>query len=396
MSQQTPPTGTDPSGAFGSPLPPPVTGVSQDSSATWGSAGSAGSGPPPLPPRPYALGPYPPPPPRPRRRFVLITLLILAIVGLAVSLLLNLVLLSTGTLLSDHTGREVTLTSGSDTQRVAVIPLTGLIDEPCATRFARFMDRAQKDASIKAIVIQVDTPGGSVTASDNIHHRIELFKQARHGVPVVVSMGGMATSGGYYVACAADHIFAQYTTLTGNIGVLMPRYNLSKLAKTLGVEETTIVSTGARFKNAGAMLKADDELETKYFQGLIDNAFARFKTVIRQGRGAKLAQKPEELTAKVDKLANGKVYMADESLALGLIDQIGYLDDACQFAANSASLKNPTVVRFENPPSLMDLLSSRSGSTEAQISNGGVTIHVGQDVLGGASRPGLMYLWQRD
>lgn len=388
MSQQTPPTGNDPRGAFGSPLPAPATGVAQDSSAAWGSA------PPPLPPRPFDVGPYSPPPPRPRRRIVLITLLILAIVGLGVSLLLNLVLLSTGVLLRDHTGREVTLTSGSASQRIAVIPLTGLIDERCATRFAKFMDRAQADGSIKAVVIQIDTPGGSVTASDNIHHRIEMFKQARQGVPVVVSMGGLATSGGYYVACAADHIFAQYTTLTGNIGVLMPRYNLSKLAETIGVKETTIVSTGARFKNAGAMLKSEDEVETRYFQGLIDNAFARFKTVIKQGRGAKLAKKPEELAAKVDELANGKVYMADESLALGLIDQIGYLDDACQFAASSASLKNPTVVRFENTPSLMEMLSSRSSSGEAQISDSGVTLHLGQDVLGGVSRPGLMYLWQ--
>lgn len=388
MSQQTPQTGTDPRGAFGSPLPPPTSGAPQDVPAAQGSL------PPPLPPRPYAPGPYPPPPPRPRRRFVLVTLLILAIVGLAISMLLNLVLLVSGTVLSEDSGREVTLTSGSASQRVAVIPVTGLIDDSCATRFARFMDRAQKDNSIKAVVIQVDTPGGTVTASDNIYHRIELFKQARHGVPVVVSMGGMATSGGYYVACAGDTIFAQYTTLTGNIGVLMPRYNLSKLAKTWGVEETTIVSTGARYKNAGAMLKPDDELETKYFQDLIDDAFSRFKTVIKQGRGTKLSSKPEEVASKVDEIANGKVYMAEQSKALGLIDQIGYLDDACQAAATAAGLKNPTVVRFENPPSLMDLLSSRSGSGQAQVSSSGLTIHLGQDVLSGAARPSLLYLWQ--
>lgn len=390
MSQQTPPTGTDPRGAFGSPLPPPGIGAPQDSS------GASGLVPPPLPPQPSAQGSYPPPPPRPRRRFVLVTLLIMAIVGLAISLLVNLALLSSGTLLSDHSGREVTLTSGSSTQRVAVIPVTGLVDDSCATRFGRFMDRAEKDSSIKAIVIQIDTPGGTVTASDDIYHRIELFKQARHGVPVVVSMGGMATSGGYYVACAADHIFAQYTTLTGNIGVLMPRYNLSQLAKKIGIEETTIVSTGARYKNAGAMLKPDDALETKYFQELIDDAFARFKTVIKQGRGARLTDKPADLAKTVDELANGKVYMANQALAVHLIDQIGYLDDACQYAATTAGLKNPTVVRFENPPSLMELFSSRSGSGQAQISNSGVTIHLGQDALSGVSRPGLMYLWQGD
>src|SRR3712207_6602256 len=116
-------------------------------------------------------------------------------------------------------------------------------------------------------------------------------------------MASLATSGGYYAACGADHVIAQPTTFTGNIGVLMPRYNFSKLMEKYGVEETTIVSSGARFKNAGSSFRPETPEEKQYMQELADSAFKQFKDVVTAGRSSKLK-------ANLEDIANGKVFTA--------------------------------------------------------------------------------------
>jgi protease-4 len=346
-----------------------------------------------MPPPGFPPGMGMPPPPPPRRsggagRAVFMTLLILL---LAFSVLLNLVLL-VGSMGGGSTTQQHTIRTGKATEKIAVVPLKGIIDSNASTQFARFMEQAENDKSVKAVVIEIDSPGGTVTASDEIYNRLKSFK-AKKSVPVVVSMASLATSGGYYAACGADHVVAQPTTFTGNIGVLMPRYNFSKLMEKYGVEETTIVSTGAKFKNAGSSFRPEMPEEKAYMQQLADSAFTQFKKVVSAGRSSKLK-------GNIEDIANGKVYTANDALNLGLIDQIGYLDDAQTVAQTSAGLTNPTVVRYHDPPSLMDLfMSSRSngvtGVTVGQGAGGGaVNITVDANLLRELSTPRPLYLWR--
>jgi protease-4 len=312
--------------------------------------------------------------------------MVLLVLMLLFSGVLNLVLIASS-LSGGGAGIQQQTIAAGGSDKIAVIPLRGVIDTGTSTQFDRFLDLAQSDKNVKAVVIEIDTPGGTVTASDEIYNRIKAFK-AKKAVPVVVSMGSLATSGGYYAACGADYVFAQPTTFTGNIGVLMPRYNFSKLMDKYGVEETTIVSTGAKFKNAGSSFRPESPEEKQYMQELADSAFTQFKTVVTQGRSSKLKGNLEDI-------ANGKVYTANNALNLGLIDQVGYLSDAHAYAASTAGVSGATVVRYESPPSLMQILmSSKSNVSGATASGGGVNVNVDASLLRELTTPRPMYLWR--
>src|SRR5687768_6876489 len=377
----------DPRGAF----PPPMPGPMPPQGAPPPPPGMM-QYPPPAPPPPYF---YPPPQP-PRGRGVIRTLFtIMLVLVLIVSLTLNLFSAARG-LFSGGGGSAIqsTVVSGDESQQIAVIPVNGIIESDVAQKFDRFLTRAQHDRNVKAVVIEVDSPGGTVTASDDIHHRIGQYKKAMgaqgKNVPIVVTMGSLAASGGYYVACAADHVVAQPTTMTGNIGVLFPRYNLSKLAQEWGVEEVTLESTGANFKNAGSMFKPEDPEEIAYFQNIIDQAFVQFKDVVRQGRTGKGTFNPSQL----DAIANGKIYMANEALKLGLIDQVGYAEDAYAHAASAAGLTNHHVVRYQDPPSLMDALMSKTNVSNVKTQASPVSVNIDWATVQEMTTPRMLYLWR--
>ncbi len=347
-------------------------------------------GPPPgIYPPPVMMPPpfYPPPPPRHSFARAIFMTLATSIFGLSIALNIYLLIL-TGFMGGGDGSRQSTLISGDAKQKVIVIPLTGLIDEQASKRFEKMIKGIESDASVKALVLEIDTPGGSVTASDQIYHRVVQFKTNKK-VPVVVSMGGLATSGGYYIACAADKIVAQRTTITGNIGVLMPRYNLSKLGEKYGVEDTSLHSTGATFKTAGSLLKPETPEERAYWLGLIDDAFATFKGVVTTGRAG-------SLKGSIDTIANGKAYTANESLAMGLVDQIGYASDAYDLAGSLAKLANKHVVRYEPTPSLFEALGaeSRFGGAGPGLTINGVNLNFDSNLLDELGTPRLMYLWR--
>jgi protease-4 len=336
---------------------------------------------------------YPPPPwlmnpPRQRGGFVRGIFVTLATTIFGLSLTLNIYLLLTSGFLSGGSSRTSNLVDGDPTQKVAVIPIKGVIMDEAVARLDRMLRQVEVDKNIKAIVFEIDSPGGSVTASDEIFNRIGRFKKDHTQMPVVVSMAGLAASGGYYVACGADYIFAQPTTLTGNIGVLMPQFNVHQLFEKWGIKETTIEATGADFKNAGSMFKPENPVERAYIQDIADKAFAQFKDVVAKGRQGKL-KKP------LAEVANGKIYLGADAEALGLVDEVGYLHDAYDYAAKKAGLSKHTVVRFADPPSLMDVLTSQSntspGTARSVTING---ININAEDLRDLMTPRLMYLWQ--
>ena len=324
-----------------------------------------------MPPRPGGAG-----------KWITIILLLILLLG---SGALNLLLL-VGVVVGDGPDhlRQTILKKGNASQQVAVLPLSGLIMDDEAKRFAKLLDRMSEMSAVKAIVVEIDTPGGSVTASDEIYHRLQSFKAAR-GIPVVISQGALATSGGYYVSCAGDFIFAQPTTLTGNIGVMMPRYNLSKLADKWGIEDTSMHSTGSEFKTAGSLLRPETPKEREYMQGLIDAAFACFREVVEDNRKA----------VKFKDVATAKVYPAKEAERLHLVDAIGYLDNACAKAEKLAGLTGAQVVRYQPTSSLLDLLTVSSGAGDAHakdITVNGVNIQLDRRALEALATPRLMYL----
>lgn len=349
----------DPKGAF---VPPPMPG-SPTGQASNVVAMTGTPHPPSMPPGGYGPSagwpfmPFYPPPPRRGIGRILLTFAIVTLLGL--SFLLNLVLMSGGGGGGDSLAVSQVLKAGDDTQRVAVVEVAGPIDGNTSARFARLMDHVEREPNIQALVIEVDSPGGTVTASDEIYDRILRYKKARaaagKNAGVVIAMRSMATSGGYYVSCAGDYIFAEQTTLTGNIGVLMSRFNVSELMQKHGVTESTIVATGADFKNAGSPFAPETEEGKAYLKSIVDDAFNRFKSVVTAGRGTAISGKD---------IFNGKVFPAGDALKLGLVDAIGYPQDAYDHAATKvATLTKPQVVRFREPkPGLLGVLV---GGTEA-------------------------------
>lgn len=343
---------------------------------------------------------YPPPPPPPKqgRTFAGMIFMTLASLIFGGSLILNVYLLVfTGIVsgASSTSSRQTTILEGDASQKIAVIPIAGIIMDAQAAQFERFIKMAEDDMNVKAVILAVDSPGGSVTASDEIHHRVTAFKQKRN-IPVVISMGSLAASGGYYIACAGDHVIAEPTTLTGNIGVLLPSYNVAKLADKWGIEETTLHSSGADFKNAGSMFHETVPTETAYFQDIIDQAFVTFKKVVKDGR----TSHTNFVAANIDQVANGKIYTAKDAMSLGLIDQVGYAADAYASAQTLAKLSKPQVVQYHNPPSFLEALSSKSnvGALHAQSGVGldasGVTVKLDWQSLQEMATPRLLYLWR--
>jgi protease-4 len=375
----------DPRGAF-SPPPPPGQ-----------SPGPMMQG-PMMPPPPRPMGPmgpppgmFPPPmymPPPPRgggfARGILMTL---ATTLFGLSLTLNIYLLIVSGMMSGSS-RSTSVVEGDPNQKIAIIPLSGAIMGDASEKFDRLLTQIERDKGVKALVVEIDSPGGTVTGSDEIHHRLLRFKSEHANIPVVISMASLAASGGYYVACAGDYVFAQPTTLTGNIGVLMPQYNVSEMFEKWGIKETTIESTGATYKNAGSMFRPEKPEDRAYIQDIADKAFTQFKSVVSTGRQGRL-KKP------LAEIANGKIYMAADAAALGLIDQVGYLNDACDHAATKAGLNRRTVVKYEEPQSFAEKMLGQSnvgGASAKSVAINGVNIDA--SAVRELMTPRLMYLWR--
>lgn len=356
-----------------------------------------GGGMPPM----YPMMPPPPqfgPPPGGRSGGTGKTvLLILVVLLLAVSVLLNILLGGSKLAGASSITLQEVVAEGDAGEKIAVVPVVGLIDENQFRLFSHFLEQVEKDANVKAVIVEIDSPGGSVTASDEMYARLLRFKQQKK-VPVVVSMGSMALSGGYYTACGADYIFAQETTLTGNIGVLLPSYNFSKLMEKHGVEENTIISQGAKFKNAGSDFSPETPQDRQYLQNIADTMFARFKNVVWTSRQGVMTSRG---TSAVEQVADGRAFTAPEAKASGLIDDIGYLNDVIAYVTTTHGLSRPQVFRYHIPsPGLLDLLLGQSSAGPGQargaggVSFNGVNINVDSKLLDELATPRVLYLWR--
>jgi protease-4 len=231
---------------------------------------------------------------------------------------------------------------------VAIVRVEGMIVsgnppvEPFATSSGAYsgvvvdhLKRAEADPEVKAVVLYVDSPGGSVVASNVIHQQMLAMTK-----PVVVSMGELAASGGYYISAPADEIFANPGTLTGSIGVISQFIHFGDLLKEYGVEVTTIKS--GEFKDEGSPFRLMTPEEIATWQAIIDEAYAGFVEIVADGRGLSVDQ--------VKALADGRVYTGQQALELRLVDQLGNLPDAIQRAAKLGGIEGePRIVEYQTP-----------------------------------------------
>ncbi len=210
--------------------------------------------------------------------------------------------------------------------RVAVIKVVGVIVNPLPT--VKRIEKLRKDRSVKALVIRVDSPGGSVGASQEIYRAIERFRSS--GKPVVVSMGNVAASGGYYISLPANYIFANPGTITGSIGVIVQHVAYKELMEKIGVKVTAI-KTG-KFKDTLAPFRELSPEEKKYLKDTITEAYEQFIRAILKYRRGKITEK------RLREIADGRVITGERADKLGLIDEIGGLEDAIEKAKELAGV----------------------------------------------------------
>jgi len=241
--------------------------------------------------------------------------------------------------------------AGKGRDKVLVLDISGIImggetGSPLSDRkmpglIARVreaLDRARQDTHVKAVVLRVNSPGGGVTASDILYHELKTFKQET-GVTLVAHIMDVGASGAYYAALAADAITAQPTSVTGSIGVIMYRIDATGLMQKVGIQTVEIAS--ADKKGIGSPFRPLSDDERKIFQGFIDSLYGRFTGLVAEER----RMTPDA----VKKMADGRIFTSREAQAGGLIDGIGYLEDAIELAKKKAGLPEAKVVTYFRP-----------------------------------------------
>jgi len=222
----------------------------------------------------------------------------------------------------------------------------------------RLFKKYRENTSVKAIVFRVESPGGGVAASQEIYEEVKKTRDS--GKPVVVSMGAMAASGGYYVACGGNRIVANPGTITGSIGVISQFMHFNQLLDKIGVTSTTIKS--GKLKDAGSPMRAANEEDKKYFQEMIDDVYEQFITVVANER-----KLPMDV---VRKLADGRVYTGKKAYEVGLIDTLGTYEDAIGIAAEMANITGtPATIREKKKEKLSDILFGNVKNEVAGLKN---------------------------
>jgi protease-4 len=223
---------------------------------------------------------------------------------------------------------------GLGRDKVAVVTVKGIITD--SRSVIEQLHDAEETPSIKAIVIRVNSPGGGVGASQEIYREVSKIREKKEK-KVVVSMGSVAASGGYYIACGAEKIYANPGSLTGSIGVLMEFANIEDLLNKIGLKGYVIKS--GEHKDIGSPLRPMTDPEREILQGVIDNTYRQFVKVVSRGR-----KLPEDY---VKGLADGRIFTGEQAKDLKLVDELGNLQDAIDGAAKMAGIEKPYVKYME-------------------------------------------------
>ncbi|MEM9881311.1 MAG: signal peptide peptidase SppA [Planctomycetota bacterium] len=297
-------------------------------------------------------------------------------------------------------GQQITATAVQrdgrlGSRRVAVIDVSGLIvnaDQPGllstgvnpVSTLAESLDWAAADPRTAAVVLRINSPGGTVTASDLMYREVMEFR-GRTGKPVVAAMMDVAASGGYYLACAADHVIAQPTTVTGSVGVVLQTVSVKPALERIGVRAEALVS--GPNKAAGSPLETLDDGQRAVLQGLVDGFYRDFVAVVRERRTAVAAE-------SWPIVADGRVFTGRRAYELGLVDAVGDLDDAFAEAKRRAGIDHADLFVLHRP---LDYVGSVYARAPAPASGAAtqlnlVQINLERGLLTGDA--GFYYLWR--
>jgi protease IV len=249
---------------------------------------------------------------------------------------------------------------------------------PIVARVREELQKAEEDDAVKALIVRINSPGGTITSSDLIYREIDTFK-TRRKIPVVAVMMDVAASGGYYAALAADTIVALPTTVTGSIGVIMLTVNAQGLMEKIGVAPLAIKS--GDMKDAGSPFRPLTAQERAVFQSVIDQMYGRFVTLIARSRKI-----PED---RVRTFADGRIYTAEQAKALGLVDEIGYMDDVVAAARKAAGVEEARVVMYQRPK---DYRANFYSAAPAPVPGLETSLQQLTALVSG-SGPRFLYLW---
>jgi protease IV len=273
--------------------------------------------------------------------------------------------------------------------KIVVLHLDGVIQDTAPStllnttsynhkQFLEMLDEAGKDASVDGIILRINTPGGGVVESAEVHDKIVEI-QKEHKKPIYVSMGNTAASGGYYISAPADKIVAHPATLTGSIGVIMEGYNLSGLTDKLGIEVNTIKS--GEHKDIMSTFREMTDEERQILQTMIDDMYGDFVQVIVDGR--------DMSEQKVRELGDGRVYTGSQAKENGLVDQLGTLDDTIELMKTDLKLKDAQVVKYNSPLGLEQFFGM---SMQSLVGKDEELVNM-MDIIRESNAPRAMYLY---
>jgi protease-4 len=343
------------------------------------------------PPRPRVA---PPPPPRRSGGSTVLGIFLglslglncLGLGGICLAFLFSATLAgSFGTGLSERSPLNERHYSGdkSASDKIAIVQIDGILMEGLMQYTNRQIEQAAKDKKVKAVVVRINSPGGTITESDQVYHRLTELRDGKEGnaaKPLVVSMGSIAASGGYYIAMPAKILYAERTTLTGSIGVYASFFNVKELTDNVGIHMNLIKA--GRVKDSGSPFQDMKPDERHMWQQMVNHAYDQFKDIVEKGRpalkgkleervinetvkvservatednGKKIEKDVEKEVLYVRQRADGGIWTADKALEYGLIDKIGYVEDAIQEAAQTAGLEKYAAILYDKPLSLFDL-----------------------------------------
>ena len=336
---------------------------------------------PPPPPRSPSVPPAYQPYPQPRRRSgiwrvfwgILFGLSFLANVGMFLLLIGLVAVIATG---QGPFHEQAVVREGPRSNRIVLVRLNGVIGDQQADYIYQQLKTARKDDNVRAIILAVNSPGGTISGSDRIYQEILRYRQET-GRPAVAFMQGMAASGGYYASVACDKIVAEPTAITGSIGVVMSYFVFQDLLENkLGVEPV-FLTEGAK-KDWPSSFRQPQPEELDYIkERLLNPAYERFVQIVQAGRSGELS------ADQVRKLADGSIYVAPQALKEKLIDQVGYLDDAIGIATSLAGVADAEVIEYRRPFSFMDVLNVEGRST----------LKLNRNTLYELSTPQVLYMW---
>ncbi|MBC1456674.1 signal peptide peptidase SppA [Listeria newyorkensis] len=287
---------------------------------------------------------------------------------------------------------EMVLEDGDQDKRIAVLHIDGAIQDTGSsdsllggsegynhTDFMDQLEQIREDDTVAGVILNVNSPGGGVVESAQIRDKILQIKKEKT-LPVYVSFGSMAASGGYYVSAPADKIFASPETLTGSIGVIMQGYDFSELMKKVGISDNTIKS--GEFKDIMSSSRPMTAEEKAIMQSMIDDSYGQFVKVVAQGR--------HMTEAEVRKIADGRIYDGRQAKANGLIDAFGYEENALDALKKEQDLKGAEVFEYDSSGGGFASIFSTSIS---QIVGQKSEAHQALQLMNMMEAPRLMYLY---